>query len=290
MRKGVLYALALVGAFFLFLVALAFLLSFWTLKGQGLPGREAVGVVEIRGLITQVRDQIDLLENFRRRKEIRAVVVRIESPGGTVGASQELYEELRQVSQEKPVVVSLGSLATSGAYYVALGGQKILALPGTVTGSIGVLLQVPNLEGLLKKLGIKPLVLKSGAHKDLVSYYREPTPEEKRLLQEVLDDIHTQFIKAVSERRGLPEEKVRRIADGRIFTGRQARALGLIDDFGNLARAVEVAAKMAGLSGPPRVIYGRPEQGLLRRLLEGRVEGRLLGLWAAPWFVWTGGS
>jgi len=288
MRKALLYALALIGAFFLFLIALAFVLSFFfTLQGQGLV-REGIGVVEIQGLITRAQDKVRILEDFRRKKEIRALVVRIDSPGGTVGASQELYEELRRVSREKPVVVSLGSIATSGAYYVALGGRKILALPGTITGSIGVILQVPNLEGLLKKLGIKTTVLKSGSHKDLVSYYREPTPEERRLLQRVLDDIHAQFMQAVMENRKLSEKKVRELADGRIFTGREAQELGLIDGLGNFAQAVELAAQMAGLHGVPHLIYGRPKKGLLRRILQGEIEDRWPGLLMVPWYLWPG--
>ncbi len=290
MKRGVLYGLAFLGGLFLFFFLVIFVFSLLLgLKARGRPFGEAIGVVEIKGLIAEADDKIRILEDFLHRKEIKAVVVRIDSPGGTVGASQELYEELQRVSKRKPVVVSLGSVAASGAYYVALGGTRILASPGTITGSIGVILQVPNFEKLLKKVGIEPVVLKSGRYKDLLSYYRSPSPEEKRLLKETLAEIHRQFMRAVAERRGLKLKEVRKIADGRVFTGERARALGLVDELGNFSRAVEVAAKLAGLKGRPHLVYGKKPGKWWKSLLEGRGELPWESLLTSPLYLWMAG-
>ncbi|OAQ19944.1 signal peptide peptidase SppA [Thermosulfurimonas dismutans] len=289
MKKGFLYGLAFLGGVFLFFMVLGFLLSLG-LQFRGPSHREAIGVVEIKGLITEADEKIKILEDFRYRKDIKALVVRIDSPGGTVGASQELYEELRRISRLKPVVVSLGSVATSGAYYAALGGTKILASPGTITGSIGVLLQIPNIEELLKKLGIKPVVLKSGKYKDLVSYYRTPSPKEKKILEETLSEVHEQFMRAVAERRKIPLEKVKELADGRIFTGEKAKKLGLIDDLGNFMEAVELAARLGDLKGRPHLVYGSGKKGLLKKLIEGQFDLPLESFWFSPWYLWDGGA
>ena len=246
-------------------------------------------MVEIKGLITEADGKIQVLEDFLHRKEIKAIVVRINSPGGTVGASQELYEELKRVSRRKPVVVSLGSVAASGAYYVALGGTKILASPGTITGSIGVILQVPNLKKLLQKIGIEPVVLKSGRYKDLLSYYRSPSPEERRILEETLDEIHRQFMQAVAERRGLKLEEVQKIADGRVFTGERAKELGLVDELGNFSRAVEEASRLAHIEGRPHLVYGKKQRMWWKTLLEGRGELSWETLLTTPLYLWTAG-
>jgi len=289
MKKGLLYGLAFLGGVFLFFITLAFLFSL-SLSFRGFSKPEAVGVVEIKGLITEADGKIKILEKFRYREDVKALVVRIDSPGGTVGASQELYEELKRISQVKPVVVSLGSVATSGAYYIALGGSKILASPGTITGSIGVLLQIPNLEELLKKLGIRTIVLKTGKHKDLISYYREPSPEERKILEETLSEVHGQFMRAVAERRKISLEKVKELADGRIFTGEKAKALGLVDDLGNFMEAVELAARLGGIKGRPHLIYGSEKKGLLKKLVEGQVSLSLERFWFSPWYLWDGGA
>ncbi len=287
MKKGLLYGLAFLGAVFLFFLLLSVFLSLglWSPKT---PFREAVGLVEIKGLITEADRHIRILEEFRRRKDIKALVVRIDSPGGTVGASQELYKELKRVAREKPVVVSMGSVAASGAYYAALGGTKILASPGTLTGSIGVLFQIPNVSGLLQKIGIEPVVIKSGRYKDLVSYYRKPSPGEKKILQDTLREIHQQFMAAVAESRKLPLKKVRALADGRIFTGERAHQLGLIDGLGNLAEAIELAARLGGIKGAPQVVYGTPKRNWLKRLLEGEASWSSESFFS-PWYLWTGG-
>ncbi len=290
MKRGLLYGLAFLGGLFLFFILTIFIFSlFLGFKSHGRPFGEAIGVVEIKGLITEADGKIQVLEDFLHRKEIKAIVVRINSPGGTVGASQELYEELKRVSRRKPVVVSLGSVAASGAYYVALGGTKILASPGTITGSIGVILQVPNLKKLLQKIGIEPVVLKSGRYKDLLSYYRSPSPEERRILEETLDEIHRQFMQAVAERRGLKLEEVQKIADGRVFTGERAKELGLVDELGNFSRAVEEASRLAHIEGRPHLVYGKKQRMWWKTLLEGRGELSWETLLTTPLYLWTAG-
>jgi protease-4 len=175
-----------------------------------------------------------------------------------VAPTQEIFTAVRRLREaKKPVVASLGSVAASGGYYVAVAADRIYASPGTLTGSIGVVMQMANLEGLLKKVGVEYVVVKAGAYKDVGNMARAMTPEERRILQALLDDVYDQFIGAVAEGRGLDPQAVRAFAEGRIYSGRQAQALKMVDDLGGLEDAIEAAAKMAGLPAKPRVIYPR---------------------------------
>jgi protease-4 len=187
-------------------------------------------------------------------------VVRIDSPGGAVAPSQEIFDAVKTLKTKKRVVVSMGSTAVSGGYYIACAADRIIANPGTVTGSIGALLQYSNREELLKKIGLESSVIKSGKFKDIGSPVRPMTSEEKDLIQGVLDDIHDQFVEVVSISRNISVEKLRPIADGRIFTGRQALKLGLIDDLGDMDYSVEVAAKLAGMKEKPELIYPKEKR------------------------------
>ncbi len=218
---------------------------------------DKVGVVEVNGVIANSKEVIRGIKSFVEDGGVKAIILRIDSPGGGVGASQEIYREVVKARKVKKVVASLGGVAASGGYYVSCGADKIVANPGTITGSIGVVMQFANLEELFKKIGYKGYVIKSGPHKDVGSPFREMAPDEKALLQEVIDTVHHQFVKAVAEGRGLPIEKVAAIADGRIFSGEQALALGLVDKLGNLEDTIELAAKMAGIKGKPHVVYAR---------------------------------
>jgi len=218
---------------------------------------DKVGVVEINGVISDSKEVIREIKYFVEDGGVKAIVLRVNSPGGGVGASQEIYQEVVKARGVKPVVASFGGVAASGGYYVACGADKIVANPGTITGSIGVVMQFANLEELMKKIGYKGYVLKSGPHKDVGSPFREMTAEEKALLQEVIDTVHRQFVRAVAEGRKIPIEQIMPIADGRIFTGEQARDLGLVDELGNLEDTIELAATMAGIKGKPSVIYPR---------------------------------
>ncbi len=185
---------------------------------------------------------------------------------GAVAPSQEIYEEVKKLKKKKPVVVSMGALAASGGYYISAPATRIYANPGTITGSIGVIMEIPNLKGLMDKVGIKTEVIKSGKHKDLASVFRGIGKEERKILQGVLDDVHDQFIRAVAEGRNIPYSDVKKIADGRIFTGRQAKAIGLVDEIGNMEDAIREAARLGGIRGEPHVVEKRETPSILQYL------------------------
>ena len=240
--------------------------------GSGLfkAGAGKIGVVELKGMITSPEKTLQELTRFRRDRSIKAIVLRIDSPGGAVGASQEIFEEVKRTAQAKPVVASMGSVAASGGYYAALGASEIMASKGTLTGSIGVIIKFANLAEIFKKIGYRSEVIKSGKLKNIGATDRPMTAEEKMLIQDIIDNVHEQFISAVSESRDLPMEEVRKLADGRIYSGEQALAVGLIDKFGNLNDAVMLAARLAGLKEEmPPLVYPIKENFSLLRLLVG---------------------
>ena len=215
---------------------------------------EKIGIVEVSGAIADARETMDILKRFREDDTIRAVVVRVNSPGGAVGPSQEIYREIRKTAQAKKVVASLGAVAASGGYYIAAACDGIVSNPGTLTGSIGVIMGYTNIRGLLDKIGLYPVVIKSGKYKDIGSPVREMTPEERRILEDFADQVHGQFIRDVAQGRALAVDKVRKVADGRIFSGQEAQKLGLVDRLGNLHDAVAWAAEMAGLKGDVQTV------------------------------------
>jgi len=249
-------------------VLVLFVFTVWLIlavSDDGLPGGAKVAVVEVEGVIGVGADRgldtesiIRLLGEYRDDPSVRAVVLRIDSPGGVVAPTQEIFTAVRRLREaKKPVVASLGSVAASGGYYVAVSADRIFASPGTLTGSIGVVMQLANVEGLLKKVGVEYVVVKAGAYKDVGNFARAMTPEERRILQSLLDDVYDQFIAAVAEGRGLEPQAVRAFAEGRIYSGRQAHGLKMVDDLGGLEDAIEAAAKMAGLPPKPKVLYPR---------------------------------
>jgi protease-4 len=248
-----------------FISILAF--SYFSGREESLWRDEKIAIIEVKGVIIDPQPTVEKLIKFRKNENIKAIVLRIDSPGGGVGPAQEIYAEVKKVQREKKVLVSMGSVAASGGYYVACAADKIMANPGSITGSIGVIVESLNVEDLLRKIGLRSEVIKSGRHKDIGSPLRKMTPEEKRLLQGVLDNVHEQFIRAVAEGRKLPLEKVRNLADGRIFSGDQAKTLGLVDELGNLQDAIAMAAKMAGIKGEPEVIYPEKKRFSLLELL-----------------------
>ena len=220
------------------------------------PAKNGIGVIDLQGVMVTPDEILADLREFRDDKGIKAIVVRIDSPGGAVGAAQEIYQDIQRTAQIKPVVASMASVAASGGYYAALGANSIYANPGTLTGSIGVIIQFPNLEKILDKVGYQTEVIKSGSNKDIGSISRPMTPDERALLQTMIDTVHGQFIQAVVDSRRLTVEVVRPLADGRIFSGSQAKELGLIDNLGNFTDAVEKAMSLAGLEGrQPELIY-----------------------------------
>jgi protease-4 len=255
-QKRILIGLGVIAALLIFFFTLLFFIGRYS---GTKPGRFAFGdkiaIVEIKGVISQSAGIIEELQLYLEDEGVKAIILRIDSPGGGVGPSQEIHREILKGKSKKKVVTSMGSVAASGGYYIACASDLIVANPGTITGSIGVLMQFSNFEELLKKIGIKGMVLKSGEHKDIGSPFREMTPEEKRIMQEVLDNVHQQFIQAVAEGRKLDYSKVVQIADGRILTGEQAKNFGLVDKMGNLQDTIDITAKMVGIKGKPNVLY-----------------------------------
>ncbi|HEY1370935.1 MAG TPA: signal peptide peptidase SppA [Candidatus Binatia bacterium] len=223
-------------------------------------GGDSIGVVQVEGTINDSRDIIDSLKQFGDSSGIKAIVLRVDSPGGAVAPTQEIYEEIEKLKKKKPVIASFGGMAASGGYYIGSACDEIVANPGTLTGSIGVIMQLGNIEELLKKVGVQGYSVKSGANKDIGSPLKPLTPEGKAILQGLVDNVHAQFVRAVAKGRRLTEDKVKSLADGRVYSGEQAKGLGLVDVLGNMDDAVELAAKRVGMKAKPQVVYSRAEQ------------------------------
>jgi protease-4 len=220
---------------------------------------DGVGVLQIEGAIDDPRFALAELRRFRQTPWIKAVVVRIDTPGGAVAPTQEIFEEIQRTKKKKPFIASMGSIAASGGYYIASACDKIVANPGTMTGSIGVIMQLNNVEELMKKIGVKGVNVKSGANKDIGSPFQPLSQEGREILQSLVDNVHSQFVAAVAKGRGMDEARVRKLADGRIYSGAQAKELGLVDQLGTLEDAIELAAKRAGIDAEPAVYYSRLE-------------------------------
>jgi protease-4 len=251
---------AALGVLFFIILSLASFLSGKKGTSSTLPmvGAGKVALVRVEGLLTTSEPIVDELNEYAEDDSIKAIVIRVDSPGGGVVVSQEIYNAVKNAKKEgKKIVVSMGTVAASGGYYVAAAADKIVANPGTLTGSLGVKMEFANIEKLLEKIGVKGQVVKAGEYKDIGSPFRDMTPQEKKLLQDVIDDVHSQFIEAIVEGRNLPIADVRAIADGRIFTGRQALNLKLVDQLGDLTDSIRIAGTLAGIKGKPQVIEKR---------------------------------
>ncbi|MFH1263542.1 MAG: signal peptide peptidase SppA [Pseudomonadota bacterium] len=245
------------------------------LSGEEHP-RGNIAVVDVKGEISDSRETVASLKKYVKEEDVKAIVLRVDSPGGTVGASQEIHDQVLETLKKKPIIISMGDVAASGGYYIAAPATKIVANPGTITGSIGVISHFFVVENLLKKFHLKWEVIQGGKMKDLGSPLRNLTPEERKLLQVMTDDVHAQFIEAVAKGRKLPTEKVKALADGRVMSGRQAKAAGLVDDLGGLEHAIDVAAKLTGVAEPD-VIYPKEKRlGWLRRWVEGKMDAPAL--------------
>lgn len=288
--------LILAGVFLLFwgLVSMA-VVSFFprSAKKELFAGKEGIGIVELKGVIMASEKVVEALAEFRNDEDIKAIVLRIDCPGGAVGASQEIFEEVRRTNTQKPVIASMASLGASGAYYAALGAEKIFANPGTLTGSIGVIIKFVNLEELFEKIGYKNQVIKSGKLKDIGSADRPMTAEERKLMQALIDNVHGQFIEAVATSRSLPVDDVRGLADGRLFTGQQAFENGLVDSLGSFSDAVRLAAELGGLDPDnARLVYPQEEGFSLAGLLSAEGDLSLLAIFRERLpllsYEWTG--
>jgi len=228
---------------------------------------DSVGVVEIEGAIADARSTIENLRRFRENEDIKAIVVRINSPGGAVGPSQEIYREIRKTVTVKKVVASMGAVAASGGYYAACAADGIVANPGTITGSIGVIMGYTNFRQLLDKIGMVPVVIKSGPYKDTGSPTREMRDDEREILQNITNGIHGQFVTAIADGRKMDRSQVEQLADGRIFTGEDAKLKGLVDRLGNFEDALAWAGEMGGIDGEVVPVYARDEKLTLLRYL-----------------------
>ncbi|WP_447985360.1 signal peptide peptidase SppA [Nitrospira sp. Nam74] len=241
-----------------------------------LSTEERIALIRVEGVILDAQQTVSELKRYGENPLVKAIVVRIDSPGGGVVPSQEIHDAVKRIrdKQNKLVIASMGTVAASGGYYIAAATDRIVANPGTLTGSIGVIMELANVEGLMKKIGVESVVIKSGDHKDVGSPFRAMNAEDRRILQNVMDDVHSQFIEAVATGRSLEIKDVRTLADGRIFTGRQAKTSKLVDELGDLNDAIKLAADMAGMEGEPRVVEPR-KRFSVRELIEGHL-GKIL--------------
>lgn len=237
-----------------------------------LSTEDRIALIRVEGVILDSQTTVSELKKFSENPSVKAIVLRIDSPGGGVVPSQEIHDAVQRVrtKNNKAVIASMGSVAASGGYYIAVATDRIVANPGTLTGSIGVIMEMANVEGLLQKIGVEGVVIKSGKFKDVGSPLRKMSDEERGLLQSVMDDVHKQFIEAVAEGRALELSDVQDLADGRIFTGRQAKEAKLVDELGDLEDAIQLAADVVGIEGEPKVVEPR-RRFSIRELLESKV-------------------
>jgi protease IV len=264
MKRRILWLLGL--SFVTFLI---FFIWVSTSDSDFMASPNRIGVVEVRGAISNSQETVKAIKDFRRNENVKAILVRVESPGGGIGPSQEIYRELRRTIQQKPVVTSMGSIAASGGYYIAAGSTHIVANPGTITGSIGVISYFPHLREVFDKIGFGYTIIKSGQYKDIGNPGRDMTPEERALLQGTIDEAFRQFVVDVATGRNLPEEKVREVADGRIIMGQNALQFGLVDELGNFEDAVNAAALLGKIEGEPQLVYAKKKRASLVDLLIG---------------------
>ena len=235
-----------------------------------------IALVRIQGMLMDSQNIVRQLSNYRHNPNVRGIVLRIDSPGGAVAPAQEIYNEIMKLKADhKTVYASMGTVAASGGYYIACAANYVLANPGTLTGSIAAVMAFSNIEELADKIGVKPIIIKSGKYKDVGSPLRGMKPEERKLLQSVVDDVHQQFVQAVAKGRGLPVSEVNEIADGRIMTGQQALTLKLVDEMGGLEKTIELLAKKIGVEGRPKVIEEKEKTPFFDWLLQSSLPSRL---------------
>ena len=239
--------------------------------GTGLGGGGRIAVLEVHGAIDDDRDFLEELRKHRENAAIRGFVISINSPGGVVAPSQSIYGALRELREtdERPVVAAINGLGASGGYYVALAADSIFALPGSLTGSIGVIMELPDASGLMEKVGVRMQTVQSAEHKDAGSPFRPLSEADRALLQSLVQDVYEQFVTVVAQERSLPDSAVRTLADGRILSGRQALEAGLVDRLGSIEDAIDAAGRMADLDGDPRVTWPRSERPTLLDVLLG---------------------
>ncbi len=232
---------------------------------------EKVGVIEITGIISDAKNVLVNLKRFREDNSIKAIVIRIDSPGGGVGPSQEIFREIRKTIKSKKVVASMGAIAASGGYYIAAGTNGIVANPGTITGSIGVIIGYTDFQKIFQKIGLVPVVFKSGEYKDMGSPLRDMTDREKKIIQGFVNKIHNQFVRDVAKGRQMKLDQVGELADGRIYTGEEAQRLGLVDRLGNFDDSVEWAGRLGGIKGKIVTVYAREKFSFIKYITESAI-------------------
>ncbi|HTY10762.1 MAG TPA: signal peptide peptidase SppA [Bacteroidota bacterium] len=284
MTKTTKWVLAGIGTVFILFILFWAAIFFFIFQGDNEEEYTSGGsggtlaVVELKDEIVSSENIVRQFKKYRESSSVKGIVFRIESPGGGVSASQEIYEEVKKTRDSgKPVVVSMGSVAASGGYYVACGATKIMANPGTVTGSIGVITQFLNFNQLMGKVGVGATTVKSGKFKDTGSPYREMTEDEKKYFQETIDDVYQQFLGVVETERKLSHDAAKRLADGRIYTGKKAYEAGLIDTLGTYEDAIALAAKLAKIYGTPKIVKERKRERL-SDMLFGSLTEQFVGL------------
>ena len=266
------------------LVGISSITSEWVQQGT----KNRIGIVDITGLISDSQYIVNQVKKFRQDKRIRGIILRIDSPGGAVGPSQEIYDEVLKTRESgKTIYASMGALAASGGYYIASAAEKIFANPGTLTGSIGVIMAFSNAKGLMEKIGLQPEIIKAGEYKDIGSPARAMTQKERNLLQSVVTDVHQQFIEAVASGRDISVAEVTKIADGRILTGRQAYSLNLVDQMGGLQVSIDQLAHKVGIIGSPKIIKETPRVGFLDWVLKSTVNQSLINRSSIPSLQYT---
>jgi len=274
--------LIVVGACVLLFIGMISLTNY--LVSGALPFARSIVVIEVKGVIIESDEIVREIKGLRERSDVAAVVLRVDSPGGGVAPSQEIYEELKKLADEKVLVVSMGGVAASGGYYISCAADYIFANPGTTTGSIGVILETVNIEGALDKIGVEGVVIKSGELKDVGSPFRDMSQKEKQFLQAYVENVYQQFIETVKTSRKLNDSEVSAISDARILTGEQALELHMIDELGNLEDAIDKAAKLSGITGKPNVVYPKKGKLSLLALLIGEERTNILDNLTANYF------
>ncbi|OGC89974.1 MAG: hypothetical protein A2142_01715 [candidate division Zixibacteria bacterium RBG_16_48_11] len=261
-KKEAILAIVIAASVLLFFGFMFFVFLGDTESDSGLDlGGKKIALIEVHGIISNPTDFIRQIKRYAKDSSIPVIVLDIDSPGGGVAASQEMYEEIGKAKEKgKKIVASMRSVAASGGYYIACAADTILANPGTITGSIGVIFEFPVIEGLLKKVGVRFEVVKSGELKDVGSMWRDMSPQERKMIQDLINDTYDQFVDVIVKERELGRKKVLNLADGRVFTGRMAKELKLIDELGNLEDALKIAGKMGGIEGEPKVVKERPRR------------------------------
>lgn len=272
---GIFLSLVFIGLVF---VAVSFIIFASAIKRGGgeyisSGSGDKIAIVEINDVIMDSEKPVEQIKKFREDKSIKAIVLRINSPGGGVAASQEIYEEVKRTRDSgKIIVVSMGSIAASGGYYIAVGSSLIVANPGTITGSIGVIAQFISIKDLAEKLGITQTTIKSGSLKDAGSPFKQMNDSDKAYFQDVVDNSFMQFLDVVAVERKMDKETLLKYANGRVFTGLQAKEYGLIDSLGTFEDAIRITSRMAGIEGEPRIIREKKKFSVFEELLGSKME------------------